>query len=133
MFVRVTVLHKHEESHQPMGVFQAACRLRDRGRMKPADELRHDEILRWFNLHLPIPGRFSRSHRRHAACKAICWFRKQAVDHIGMLRNLATLLERHGLATRTVHTAKPGYVVYEDDHQVVAVPFRDTIAPRVSD
>jgi len=29
-------------------------------------------------------------------------------------------------------TARPGYVVYEDTHQIAAVPFRDTAARRIN-
>jgi hypothetical protein len=94
-----------------MGVFQAAFRLRDRGLMDPAAERGHDRLLRWFNLHLSIPSRFSRSRRRLAPCRAICWFRAHAIEHIRMVRKLAELVESHGLATRTIRTAKPGYVV----------------------
>jgi hypothetical protein len=38
---------------------------------------------------------------------------------------MAMSVERHGRPVRALHTWHPGYVVYEDDYQVVAVPFRD--------
>jgi hypothetical protein len=39
---------------------------------------------------------------------------------------LAAVLEQHGVSVEMLRTSKPGYVVYEDRYQVVAVPFRDT-------
>jgi hypothetical protein len=41
---------------------------------------------------------------------------------------MAALLERCGIPTEMLRTWRPGYVVYEDAYQVVAVPFRDTRA-----
>ena len=37
---------------------------------------------------------------------------------------LAQYLSEHGIHARMVQTARPGYVVYEDAHQVAAEPFR---------
>ncbi|MDP3854060.1 hypothetical protein [Phenylobacterium sp.] len=39
---------------------------------------------------------------------------------------LQALLEQHGIWGEVLRTARPGYVVYEDDHQVLAYPFADT-------
>jgi hypothetical protein len=36
------------------------------------------------------------------------------------------LLERHGVRTEVLRTDRPGYVVYEDEYQVAAIPFRGT-------
>jgi hypothetical protein len=41
------------------------------------------------------------------------------------MRELAALLETSGVHTRMITTRRPGYIVYEDSHQVAAVPFRD--------
>src|ERR1051325_6162075 len=37
-----------------------------------------------------------------------------------------------GVPTRMLVTARPGYVVYEDTHQIAAVPFRDADARRIN-
>ena len=39
---------------------------------------------------------------------------------------LVALLERNGVRILALRTKRPGYVVYEDDFQVVAEPFTDT-------
>jgi hypothetical protein len=36
---------------------------------------------------------------------------------------LADILRRHGVAVEVVETGRPGYVVHEDEWQVVAEPF----------
>jgi len=37
---------------------------------------------------------------------------------------LITILEKNGYPVSQITTDRPGYVVFEDDHQVVAEPFR---------
>ena len=72
MFVRFVVTDRDENSHRLTGVFQEAFRLRDRGLLNHAE---FEKLRQWFNLHLPVPDRFSRSRRPHAHCNAICWFK----------------------------------------------------------
>jgi hypothetical protein len=85
-----------------------------------------ERILGWFDRQLPIPNRFSRSIRRGSSPKAICWFKDGAARYIRRVRELAALLERHGVWIEMLRTQRPGYLVYEDEYQVAAVPFRDT-------
>jgi hypothetical protein len=125
VFVRFVVPVRDEDSHRLTGVFQAACRLRD-GDLPDADARRLGLLLRWFDRHLPAPARLSRSRRRHAHAEAVCWLRQGATGRLEKLRELAALLDRHGIATRRLRTRRPGYIVYEDEYQVAAVPFRDT-------
>jgi len=42
------------------------------------------------------------------------------------MREIIRLLESHGISVRMIKTDRPGYVVYEDDHQIVAEPFADS-------
>jgi hypothetical protein len=35
------------------------------------------------------------------------------------------ILENYGISIRVFKTAKPGYIVYEDEFQIVAEPVRD--------
>jgi hypothetical protein len=42
------------------------------------------------------------------------------------MREMAFLLEHHDVPVRMIKTARPGYVVYEDEFQIVAVPFADS-------
>jgi hypothetical protein len=128
MFVRFVVPCKHDDSHRLTGVFQAACLLRGRGLLSHWEEEQYDALCQWFNRHLAIPGKLSRSRRRHACRNAICWFKAEATEYIVRVRAIAALIERCGTRTEMLRTRRPGYVVYEDAHQVAAVPFRHTRA-----
>lgn len=39
------------------------------------------------------------------------------------MRELTVLLEHKDIAVEEFRTDKPGYIVYEDDYQVAAIPF----------
>jgi hypothetical protein len=128
MFVRFVILCKHERSHCLTGVFQAARLVGDRGSLGYYEEQRYDELCHWFNRHLPVPGRLSRSRRRAACRNAVCWFKAEATEYIDKVRAITALLQRCGIPTEMLRTGRPGYVVYEDAYQVAAVPFRGTRA-----
>jgi hypothetical protein len=128
MFVRFVVPFQDQDSHCLTGVFQAVYGLRDGGLLVDDERERFEVIRQWFNRHLPVPRRFARSRRPHARRNAVCWFKAHAADYLGRVRELAGLLERHGVPTEMLRTERPGYVVYEDEYQVAAVPFRGTRA-----
>jgi len=44
-------------------------------------------------------------------------------EHIRNMRALAALLEQKGISVEELRPDKPGYVVYEDEQQVAAIPF----------
>ena len=46
--------------------------------------------------------------------------------HIRRMREYQQTLETYGLTVEMLRTERPGYIVYEDEHQVVAYPFADT-------
>ncbi|HUH84044.1 MAG TPA: hypothetical protein VLX85_05515, partial [Stellaceae bacterium] len=65
------------------------------------------------------------SPRPHAKAQAISWFKDWANEHVARMRELQRVLEKHGVAVEVLTTERPGYIVYEDEFQVAAYPFRD--------
>jgi len=43
------------------------------------------------------------------------------------MRTVASILDAHGIEVEVLHTVRPGYVVYEDQYQVAAEPFSETV------
>ena len=54
------------------------------------------------------------------------WFKASAKDHIDKIREIIAVLENYDVSVRMIKTERPGYVVYEDQFQIVAVPFADS-------
>jgi hypothetical protein len=85
-----------------------------------------DQAFQWFDDNLEAPKRFSRSERRHANGTAISWFKDSAVECVSQLRTICRVLDAHGIPTEMLTSSRPGYIVFEDQQQVAAVPFSDT-------
>jgi hypothetical protein len=83
-------------------------------------------LLRCLGDNLARPERFTRSRYPRAQNTAVRWIRAGAQEHVKRLRHLAALLETAGIAVEELRTVRPGYVVYRDAAQVVALPFADT-------
>lgn len=126
MYIRFVVHRLNSQSGRREGVFQALFSMRSAGDLTEAEEARLKDLFRWFGDHLLEPDRLARSRNTRAKQVAICWFKESAAEHIRRMRELVAMLEAHGVAVEVLTTDRPGYVVYEDDHQIAAKPFRDT-------
>jgi hypothetical protein len=128
MFLRFVTSEVHEESHEALGVVQAAFRLRNNGALSEQEEAAFEEIREWFSRNLKRPARFTSAkppfYRKRQ--DGISWFKDSAQEHISKIREMAALLERHDVAVRMIKSTRPGYIVYEDDFQIVAAPFADS-------
>ena len=125
-FVRFVVHEQHWESGRRMGLFHAARDLSESTEISPDERDRLDSIAGWFADNLEKPDRFSLSAKANKKGQAISWFKESAIEHIAQIRAMILILEAHGVAMETLRTQRPGYVVYEDEHQVTAYPFADT-------
>ncbi|MEM1098057.1 MAG: hypothetical protein AAGH92_04645 [Planctomycetota bacterium] len=127
-FIRFVVDELDEDSGRRLGVFQAASDVLDRVDVpdEVAGPLR--EQLRWFSEHLEPPTRFSESTKKHAAHRAIGWFRPTASEHIFRMREMCRVLDEFGVPTRVILSEKPGKIVYDDEFQVATIPFRESNA-----
>ena len=81
--------------------------------------------LAWFNRHLAIPRTFARRFGRHGERGGVCWFRDTAREHIARARYFVWLLSEVGLPVREIRMQAPGPILWEDDHQIVALAGRD--------
>jgi hypothetical protein len=123
MFLRFIVDEVDRSSLAPAGVFVVAYRLSDARALPHSDHQDLACLLRWFEQNLEVPHRFARSRRAMGSRRGVCWFRPSAHEHIRNARKLARVVDRHGVWVQVIKTRHPGYVVFEDEHQVVAEPF----------
>lgn len=126
MFLRFIVHEIDEDSGRRQGLFQRLVDIRERDELYGYELDRVKEIHEWFNANLKKPSTFSRSSKPHALNKAISWFKDSADVHIFYMRELAAILENHGVRIEAIRTERPGYIVYEDEHQITAEPFSDS-------
>ena len=127
VYVRFVIEEIDENSGVNRGIFQAMFRLWRTGALALHEEVWWAEIRTWLNSEFAEPDRLARSRRSGAQACAISWFKSSALSHIARAREVAALLNAHDIATRMISIDRPGYVVYEDDFQVAAEPFRSEL------
>jgi len=126
-YLRFVVPEIDEDSGCELGVFHAVWNLREQGKLSEYEENEYDSIRAWFNAHLERPTRFTASkppyYRKQN--KAISWFKESAKQHLARVRSLVAILQNHDVPVRMVKSDRVGYIVYEDEFQIVAEPFSD--------
>src|ERR1700730_5006273 len=128
MYVRFVVPEIDENSGCERGIFQATYRLWRAGRLAPHEEVWWAEVRAWLDVDLEAPDRLARSRRPGANECAISWFKASAAEHIARAREGVARLAQHDIQSRMLTTDRPGYIVYEDEFQVAAEPFRSELS-----
>jgi hypothetical protein len=119
-YVRFVIGRKDEDSNRDQGIFQAAALALEWQDISGSDANELHELRAWFNENLEQPTSFGRGKLR----LGICWFKTGATQHISRIWEMVHILERNGIYVKKITTDKPGYVIYEDEWQLVAEPFR---------
>ena len=128
-FVRFVLTTRHPESGVEEGLFRAAYRLRDSARVEAEDRRLLTEVLDWFGKNVVTPDRFNRSKSKgfyRRTTRGIAWFRDSATECLSRMHRMRAVLEKYGHPVTMLTETRVGYVVYEDELQVVAEPFSDT-------
>jgi hypothetical protein len=128
-FIRFVSATRHPDSGVEIGLFELAYSLLETA----GADLEHRKALlgglAWFEKHLPTPDRFNRSKSKgyyRRSTKGIAWFRDSATECISRMYELKRLLDANGYLISTIRESRVGYIVYEDDLQVIAEPFAET-------
>ena len=126
MYLRFAVNTKDQDSGRRLGLFHVIRELCEAKLVSAFEEQQLLTIRDWFNENLERPDAFTRSRKPHAKGSAISWFKDSAKEHLAKMYELVAILEAHGVGVEVIRTSRPGYVVYEDMHQVIAEPYADT-------
>jgi hypothetical protein len=79
------------------------------------------EILIWFTKNLTPPDKFHKSGK-----EGICWYKNSSKLFISRMYELCYLLETFGLEWKCLSTHNPGKIIFQDQHQIVAIPYKET-------
>ena len=111
------------------GFFCAAYELRKSAALDQHSSERLETLLAWFRQHLAIPNKFNKSKSKGAYrrdTKGLSWFKPNAEDALVKSFELISLLEENGYSVEILRSERIGYIVYEDENQIIAEPFTDT-------
>lgn len=116
-YIRFEIISKGEQvNNLEQGIFQAATLALEWRTVTGSDADELNELHAWFNKNLEKPS----SVGRDALRRGICWFKAGATEHISRILSMAQILDRNGVHVKQIKTDKPGYVIYEDEWQLVA-------------
>lgn len=125
MFIRFTTQFVNEDEELETGVFMALKYLRDHHPITTSDDNRKLKILTaWFDLNLEKPTRFSNGTSKYNANVSLSWFKDSAKDHIKYFQYFIEIAEKYDILIERITCKNPGYIVFEDEHQVSAIPFK---------
>jgi len=82
------------------------------------------EEIDWFTKNLDEPPLDCDPCFEEFSPRAISWFKPSAIEHIKHTWDLVNYLEEAGVKITMVKSKNPGAVIWEDDHQVLAKPWR---------
>ena len=112
--------------HSSNGIFMALKYLReDYSLTNDEDIIKLKELTIWFSKNLEKPARLSNGTSKHNANNSLSWFRDTASDHLKRMQSFIKIAEKYDIVIERMISKNPGYVVYEDEHQVSAVPFKN--------
>ena len=123
-FIRFTVAERDPRTGQATGVVTLAYDLLREGAIDRGHDAALREHVDWLERHLPVPDRFTRTRNAsHKDTHGLSWLKDSAAECVRRVRWVAEIIQQHGHPVDMRVTARPGYVVYEDDFQIVAEPF----------
>ena len=126
IYIRLVIDKNDEDSGRKMGLFMAMQLLRDNNELYDYEELLVKELYHWFDLYLDAPPVQASESNYYSTPMAISWFKSSAVKHISKMREFGHILEGHNIYVTELKTERPGKILYEDNYQIAAVPFKDT-------
>lgn len=122
--LRFVVPDRDHRTGQPLGLLALAYDLLRSDVVVGSEAAELEQHLAWIEANLPIPRRFARKRNvSHKHTHGLSWIKSDASAILGHLHAIAGIVERHGIPIEILQTDRPGYVVHEDDWQVVAEPF----------
>lgn len=124
MFLRFIGTEIDEDSRVSMGLFCAAEKLIDEVGLHEYEYEALMECVDWFGRHLRNPFRYRLDRR--LAYRSICWFRSTAHEHLRHAWEMVAILQERDCFMRMIKTEMPGYILYEDEAQILAHPYADT-------
>jgi hypothetical protein len=124
VYVRFITSFVNEAGEIETGIFNALAFIRDHSLTIDDDVNKLTVLMKWFNRYLAKPDRFSNSGNKNPAAIALSWFKDTAKTDIQKIFDLKEILLKYEIVIEMVTSKKPGYIVYEDKHQVSAIPFK---------
>ena len=119
-----------QPARDPSGGVRAGQRPGVRGRLTEVEERFRREGNAWFTINCTDPAKAVPDLYSHTTNPgATSWFKRSAVHLLERVEGYLELLHLHGVDYEVVRLARPGRIIYEDDDQIVVVPWEAVNCP----
>ena len=115
-YIRFQTALRCKMTARPLGIFYAAGHVKDSSLLPETTLDRLERALHWFNKNLKVPSLDDHAWR------SIFWFRSEHQRLIANIWELVAIMREEGIAVRLCRTSSPGAIIYQDAHQIAAVP-----------
>ena len=105
------------------GFLNAARYLNEQGILEEEQKAKLQQNLSWIEAHLKKRPEFQNSEDNDFLNIPMSWLKETASDHIQKMDELREILEENDILVEVLQVEVPGKILYEDEHQIVAVPF----------
>jgi hypothetical protein len=105
-----------------VGIFGLVNVLGRHGMLTPGEEQFRRESNDWYDSAYPDPGVAAGVYGDQANARAAAWFKSTSIELIARVTGYLAILDAHAIAWHELRTTDPGTIIYEDAHQVVALP-----------
>lgn len=124
IYLRFIAIEKDERTESNKGLFTIAYSLSRDVTIPDYEQEVIKTLLVWFETNLRRPAKFSRKKNvGNTATKGLSWIKSSSKEVVRKLYELKSAVEHHHIHCKIIKSERPGYIVYEDEHQVVAEPF----------
>jgi hypothetical protein len=124
MYIRFEIDDIDFRSGKPVGIFTVAYEMVRHQSLTTYQKNAIQELLDYFKKELPVPDKFSKSKNtnHNENTPGISWLKADAVDMVSRFWELKNIIEDlDGPIINVIKKEYVGKIVYEDQHQVVAI------------
>ncbi|HEY8562356.1 MAG TPA: hypothetical protein VIL74_18410 [Pyrinomonadaceae bacterium] len=124
MYVRyLAKYHNRATNREETGIFRAADYVRDHSAIGAAEKESLQNLIEWFDAHLPVPEFYDDPAKRTEAQHTYFWFKKSAEKFLERMNEFCRILEANGVKVEKLRAEfVPGELVFEDHCQIAVVP-----------
>ncbi|HEX5541596.1 MAG TPA: hypothetical protein VFX60_08530 [Micromonospora sp.] len=106
------------------GVFGLVNGLAREGKLTAEQELFRKINNAWYEANFTDPSSVDPTvYDRTINPKAAAWFKPSALEMVERVDGYLEILAEHDIDCELIRSADPGRVIYEDEHQIVVVPY----------
>lgn len=125
MYTKFITLFLDDFEDEEKGFFNAVRYLNEYGILEDVRKVQLQENLSWIESHFKKHPEFSFPESENEINVAMSWIKGDAIEHLNRMTQLKEILEENDILVEVLEVDKPGKIIYEDEFQVVAIPFAD--------